>query len=142
MKINVFLESWVKKKTEHHRNVFHEDFDWNFNLFHPISAFHRIKLKNEYHHRILHPKWPIKHVSSEAHVTFSFGDFIWADLDIYLNIMHITYLYATFAQIEKPLAKFDPQVLSVLSWYPTRRKVAILAFGLTLTCLVTFLRKK
>ena len=37
-------------------------------------TFPQDKLKNECHHQILRPKWPIKHVSHGTDATSSFGD--------------------------------------------------------------------
>ena len=59
-----------------------EDFEFrNLDLFYLTFNFPRVKYKNECHHNILRPRWPLKYVSHNTY-TFSFGHLIWPSLGL------------------------------------------------------------
>ena len=141
IKINVFFWNPEIKLDKTGTFFVRKIWIWDFDLIHLAwltLTFSWIKFTDECRHRILLPKWPIKHVSHDTHATFWFGDLIWPelDLDLYLHSIRPILICYILHHLRSLLAGFGLAV--VISSISVANKEKSIDFDpwpdLSLTC--------
>ena len=89
-----FLKFW--NRNGEGRRVLKAKFQFQNMTFYPALDLSSVKCQNECHHRILYPKWSVKHVSHYNNVKFIADDLIWPDLDLDFCLAWVPCLNGTF----------------------------------------------
>ena len=88
------------------------------------------KYENECHHRILRPKWPLKHVLHDTRSMFLSGGFIRPGIYLALCLALPAYLYSIFVFSSVTLwQNFGFRLSLVWSRQPIRRKESTLTWN-------------